>query len=258
VSREVGSVEIVIQRIRDISIVTMTTWMIELDGLNVGTISNGQIVTVRSVPGRHTIAIVPKVPWYGRSKPVVFDVTEGQQVGIRVMTTTFRPMIGLPSLGAPGPRESAAATPGTIMEGSRYTVPLGDEVRVMDNSRSSSPAMRVVRLTREWVRTCTVDTEHISMIHGSAGVGIRVLELKIEAERTLMKKYSTTTEHRETFQEEVTITVAPRTKSTIVFSWKEIRQRGVVQVAAGRSEARIPYEIVTGLTFDQQQTDDLL
>ena len=237
---------------------TMTTWMIELDGLNVGTISNGQTVTVRSVAGRHTIAIVPKVPWYGRSKPVVFDVTEGQQVGIRVMTTTFRPMIGLPSLGAPGPRKPAVATQGAIMEGSRYAVPLGDEVRVIDNSRSSSPAMRVVRLTREWVRTCTVDTEHISMIHGSAGVGIRVLELKIEAERTLMKKYSTTTEHRETFQEEVTITVAPRTKSTIVFSWKEIRQSGVVQVAAGRSEARIPYEVVTGLTFDQQQTDDLL
>jgi len=113
----------------------------------------------------------------------------------------------------------------------------------------------MIRLTREWTKTCVVDIEHITMIHGSAGIGIHVLALKVEAERTLRQKYSTTTEQREMFEEEVTLNVGARTKSTVVFSWKEIHQKGVVQVAGNRFEARIPYEVVVGLTFDQQQID---
>jgi hypothetical protein len=115
--------------------------------------------------------------------------------------------------------------------------------------------MRVVRLTREWARTCTVDVEHITTVHASAGLGIHVLDLKAEAERTLGKTYTATTEERETFAEEVTLNIAPHTKSTIVFSWKEIRQKGVVQVVESGLEVRIPYEVVVGVTFDQQQID---
>jgi hypothetical protein len=64
------------------------------------------------------------------------------------------------------------------------------------------------------------------------------------------------TERRETFEEEVTLNVAPRTRCRVIFSWKEIRQKGVVQLASGGFQARIPYEVVAGITFDQQQIDD--
>ena len=125
----------------------------------------------------------------------------------------------------------------------------------MDNSKSGSPTTREVRLTREWTKTFVVDVEHITTVHGSADFSIRVLELKVEAERTLSKAYSTTTTERETFEEKVTVNVAPYTKSEIVFSWKEIRQKGSVQVVGAGFESQIPYEVVVGLTFDQQQTD---
>jgi hypothetical protein len=115
--------------------------------------------------------------------------------------------------------------------------------------------MRVVRLTREWARTCAVDAEQATTVHGSAGLAAHVVALKAEAQRTLSKKYSATTEERETFAEEVTLNVASHTKSEIVFSWKEIRQKGVVRVAGEGFETQIPYEAVVGLTFDQRQVD---
>lgn len=132
---------------------------------------------------------------------------------------------------------------------------MGDETRTVDNSKSGSSTQRVVRLSREWSRTCAVNVEHATTASGSAGLGIHLLDLKIEAEHTLSKTYSATSEERETFEEEVTLNIGPHTRSEIVFSWKEIRQKGVVQLAGEGVDVRIPYEAVVGLTFDQQQID---
>jgi hypothetical protein len=152
------------------------------------------------------------------------------------------------------PRPPARIT-SKVLEGSRFEVAMGDETRTIDNSKSGSSTTRVVRLSREWSRTCTVDVEHATTGHGSAGLGLHLLDLKVEAEHTLRKTYSTSAEERETFEEEVTLNIGPRTRSEIVFSWKEIRQKGVVQLAGEDLDVRIPYEAVVGLTFDQQQID---
>jgi hypothetical protein len=37
-----------------------------------------------------------------------------------------------------------------------------------------------------------------------------------------------------------------RTKSEIIFSWKEIRQKGIVQISGADFEAQIPYEVGGG------------
>ena len=92
-------------------------------------------------------------------------------------------------------------------------------------------------------------------MHGSAGISAGVLNLRAEAERVLTKTYSTATEERHTFAEEVTLNIGPHTKSEIVFSWKEIRQKGVVRIEGAGFAAEVPYEVVVGLTFDQRQID---
>lgn len=91
---------------------------------------------------------------------------------------------------------------------------------------------------------------------GSGGINLHVVDLKVAAQRTLSTTYSEGARERETFEEQVTLNVAPRTRCTVVFSWKEIRQRGVVRLTSGGSQVRIPYEVVVGITFDQQQIDD--
>jgi hypothetical protein len=161
----------------------------------------------------------------------------------------------LRKLATPFRHRPRTPTTSVIIEESRYQVSLGDETRMVNNSQSSSSTTRKVRLTREWTRTWTVDVNRITMTRQSAGLGIHFLDLKAQAERTLREAYSITTGERETFEEEVTLKIAPHTKSEILFSWREIRQKGVVQVVTDGFEARIPYEMVVGLTFDQQQVD---
>jgi hypothetical protein len=162
---------------------------------------------------------------------------------------------------SPPPRPTDVAPPpqvpvtGELIEGSRCEVPLGEETRTVDNSKSSSSSIRVVRLTMEWSKTCVLDTEHNMTVRGSAGLGIRVLTLKAEAERLVKNTYSVTSGERETFTEEVTLNIAQHTKSKIIFFWKEVHQKGIVQISGPGFEARIPYEVVVGLTFDQQQVD---
>jgi hypothetical protein len=291
VPSDVNSAQVVVSRQSALSN-ALLSWVVRIDGQKAGTVANGASLTVDVMPGSHTIMIA--IPLSYRSEPFVFDVTPGARVDLVTRPSAIgRPKIwregaaparsGLSELlgttastswrramdrfakspenpPVPGqPTTTAAGTPTTItskvVEGSRFEVALGDETRTVDNSKSGSSTTRVVRLSREWSRTCTVDAEHATTGHGSAGLRLHLVDLKVEAEHTLRKTYSTSSEERETFEEEVTLNIGPRTRSEIVFSWKEIRQKGVVQLAGEGIDVRFPYEAVVGLTFDQQQID---
>ena len=126
---------------------------------------------------------------------------------------------------------------------------------MVNNSQCSSPTTRKVRLTREWTRTYTVDVEDIRIVHGSARLGVHVTTLSLAAERTLQKNTRPVSGNGKPLRREVTLNVAPHTKSEIIFSWNEIRKKGFVHVVTERSEAWVPYDVVVGLTFDQQQID---
>jgi hypothetical protein len=142
-----------------------------------------------------------------------------------------------------------------VMEGKRIEVPLGNESRTIDNLDSSSSSIRTVRLTREWARTWAVDMERTTTVRGAAGLGVHLLSLKADAERTLRNTYSITTDEKQTFTEEVTLNIADHKMVKIIFFWKQIRQIGAVQLIGKKFDVRIPYEVVVGLTFDQRQID---
>ena len=55
-----------------------------------------------------------------------------------------------------------------IIEASRREDAVGDETRVIDNSRSGSPTVRTMRLTKEWTKSYTLDMEHATTVRGSA------------------------------------------------------------------------------------------
>jgi hypothetical protein len=293
VSPDINSAQVVITRERAWS-GSLWPWTVWLDGEKVGTVSVGGSLTVRASPGQHDMVVSPPGlgSFSVRSEPFRFHAEAGDRVDLVAQASLMsgRPRIShrgvadsqLPladRLQQSGPRRqkswspdrrSNAPTPyaptvpapspqapltGRLIEGSRYEVQLGKETRTIDNSKSSSSTIRVVRLTREWAKTCTLDLEHDMTVRGSAGLSIHVLNLKAEAERLVKNTYSVTSEERETFAEEVTLNIAQYTKSEIVFLWKEIRQKGIAQISGANFEAQIPYEIVVGLTFDQQQVD---
>ena len=289
---DVNSAQVVVNRQSALSS-ALLSWAVWIDGQKAGAVANGASLTVEVMPGRHSIVIA--VPLSYRSAPFAFDVEAGARIDLVTRpSATGRPKIwregtaparsGLVELlgkttepaswrramdrlakssgNSPVPSQPTATTPrppatitSKVVEGSRFDVALGDETRTIDNSKSGSATTRVVRLSREWSRTCTVDEQHATTGHGSAGLGLHLLDLKVEAEHTLSKTYSTSSEERETFEEEVTLNIGPGTRSEIVFSWKEIRQKGVIQLTGEGLDVRFPYEAVVGLTFDQQQID---
>lgn len=291
---DANSTQVVINREAHLS-GALARWTAWIDGQATGTVANGGSLTVDVAPGRHTIVIGPTIFYAPHSEPFAFDAEPGARVNLVAKPSmSGRPKIWLsgaeptrsgltdlldralestsgqrttgqlpnawansPAPTGPtttAPRQPTAIT-SKVIEGSRYEVPMGDETRTIDNLKSGSSTQRVVRLSREWSRTCAVDVEHATTAQGSAGLGIHLLDLKVEAEHTLSKTYSTTAEERETFEEEVTLNIGSHTRSEIVFSWKEIRQKGVVQLVSEGLDVRIPYEAVVGLTFDQQQID---
>jgi hypothetical protein len=232
-------------------------WKVFVDDQMVGTLAAGSSLSAHAAPGRHTLTV--RWAFLGSERlhgEFSFDAEAGERIDlVGQAPRNVEPIkIWRPGV-SPRPPAPSELTTSTAIEGSRYTVPLGDETRTMDNSQSGSSTKREVRLTREWTRTYVVDVEHITTVRGSAGFATHVLDLKVEAERTLSKTYSAATKERETFEEKVTVNVAPHTRSEIMFSWKEIRQKGFVRVVGADFEAQIPYEVVVGLTFDQQQID---
>jgi hypothetical protein len=245
--------EIVIEREASADL-SMVSWRVLLDGHDVGRLANGKSLVLRVPPGSHALVAGPANRISGRlSVPFQFHAHAGGRIELVTQAAAHALGVWCSAVSAQGAGTGVAVA---AEEGPQYELPLGDEVRVIDNSKSSSATTRIVRLTREWTRTTAVDLERATTIQGSAEVNLRILDLKAETERALTEKYSRTINESNTFEEQVTLNVAPRTRCRVIFSWKEIRQKGVVQLAGGDSQVRIPYEVVVGITFDQQQIDD--
>jgi hypothetical protein len=267
---ESSSAEVVITR-RKTSLGFNVDLRVIIDDEHLATVANGESVTVRVTPGHHVVAVSgptndPKsasgnaemgIDFRAISKPLEFEVQAGENIELVCQSALLRCKIWRPESSLSSPAGPPVPSVGTVVEGSRYEVKLGDERRTIDNSRSSSSTTRTVRLSREWSRTFVVDLEHTTSRQDSMELRIHFVSLKAAADRTLRQKYSITAEKRETFEEEVTFTIPPRTRSVIIFSWKEIRQKGTVQISEDDLDAAVPYEIVVGLTFDQEQIDDV-
>ena len=110
-------------------------------------------------------------------------------------------------------------------------------------------------MTKEWTRSYSVEIDRSSTISGGGGLAFHVVELKAQAEQAVSHKYSAQADERQTYEDEVTITVAAKTNSEIVFSWKEIHQNGYVVFGEEEGAPQVPFDIVMGVTFDQRQVD---
>jgi hypothetical protein len=246
-------------------------WTVRVDGQKVGRIKNGGTLDVPVAVGPHCVELTARVPVILRSKPFDVTVKAGDVVRLtcRLNALTNRLIIdgeqhdarrtydsgsGRADMAAADQSRPNPITDVNLIEASRREVALGDETRVIDNSRSSSPTVRTMRLTKEWTKSYTLDMERATTVKGSAALTV-LAALKAEAERTVTRQYSASTEDRRSFEEEVTLTIGAGIRSEVVFSWKEIRQSGTIMLASGGTVVEIPFEVVVGVTFDQRQVD---
>ena len=144
-----------------------------------------------------------------------------------------------------------------IEEAERFSEPLGDEVRVIDNTRSTSETERKITVSRQWSQTVTLEMDKATELEGRLDLKLPLsLGFSASAKQSITRKYAISEGVTRTYSEEVTITVMPKTLTTITFGWKQIWQGGIV---VGRNaqgmEVRVPFEVKLHPTFDQTQED---
>jgi hypothetical protein len=145
-----------------------------------------------------------------------------------------------------------------VVEVDRVEEPLGNEIRVIDNSASDITVTRTLRATKDWMQSYTVEAEQARLVGHGLEVGSKEIgTFKANAEETLRRKYSFSNEVRQTFAEEIGLTVPARTKIRLTIHWKRIWQRGFVRIQQGPDRLiEVPFQMAVGLTFDQSQVDD--
>jgi predicted RNA-binding Zn-ribbon protein involved in translation (DUF1610 family) len=155
------------------------------------------------------------------------------------------------------PDAGTAAETEEIVETERSEEFIGEDRRVIDNSRSSGTPTRTFSFSKEWSKTFHIEVERAK----TNGVDLTLGEkdsaaLRLSSEKTLRRAYTVSEDTKETSTEEVSCQVPAHRKLTVLVSWKRIWQHGFVQLSRGGVPVKIPFRIAVGVTFDQTQIED--
>jgi hypothetical protein len=254
-------------------------WSVFIDGDVVEDVRAGSVVSRSVRPGSHLVSIKTGYPWADASVSV--DVAAGKEVvivgtgllgGVRLRARleaepSKEEQVARWVNWRRKPREKTSATEPArhlpelvrrwrVIEEGRRDILLGEpEVRVIDNTRGTSPVVRTFRISREWTRSWSLDTERQMTAKG--GLSLPLATLKAEAEMMLKQRYGSTGGERHTYEDSVVVTSAPHTRTTVRFLWREIRLMGSLELCENDAVLhQIPFEGTVGLSFDQQQIDE--
>jgi hypothetical protein len=237
-------------------------WVISVDKKQFARLYKGgdsARVTVR--PGNHVVrarVLAEWIPQYVESLGnCEVTVGAGSILRIRVESIGGYPSLFTDRPGAADRQSDEATFAADFQETRRQEVSIGDETREVDNSLGSSPIVRTFRVSREWARSVGSEIERTVSANAELAATVNIASLSAQVNAALRKKYSVSDDTRHKFEDEVVITVSPHTRSLIVFRWKEIRQTGVITPTSGTARGvAVPYHVIVGLTFDQQQIDE--
>jgi hypothetical protein len=144
-----------------------------------------------------------------------------------------------------------------IVETARTEELIGDELRNIDNSSTSTSSLRRLRATRRWAQKCDIQIERVSAT--TNGLTFRLGDLgqyESTIKAAVKRNYAIGTEDEQTFEEEIELTVPPHTMVQLRLRWKRLWQEGyVVLIDQDARTVNIPFRTVIGVTFDQESVD---
>jgi len=144
----------------------------------------------------------------------------------------------------------------TIVESDRSEEFIGEDRRVIDNSQSASTPTRTFSFSKEWSKTLVLEMEHATTGGATLTLGAKeVAALTASSEQKLRQTYSATESVRETSTEEVSCQAAAHQSLLVIVKWKRIWQHGYLTIEGREPMVRVPFRVVVGATFDQQQID---
>jgi ribosomal protein L32 len=142
----------------------------------------------------------------------------------------------------------------TLTETHRSEELTGRDERLIDNSSGPSDLNRKLMLAREWSRQYQVERERSTMSRNSMGLtGQDIIRVSAETERALKERYSITDTSRETYTEEVEVSVPAGARVRITIEWKNLWQHGVLNVSLEGKTVTHEYKVAAGVTFDLKQ-----
>jgi len=146
-----------------------------------------------------------------------------------------------------------------VTETNRSEEYIGVEQRVIDNTRSGSPSNRKLFVSKEWTKSYVVEQENARKIEGKAEVSVKILaNISASIENAITAKYSIASQTRQLHSEEIDITIPSKTRIRLYLQWKRIWQHGFVRLRNRRHvEIEVPFKVVSELTFDQVQVDEI-
>jgi hypothetical protein len=146
-----------------------------------------------------------------------------------------------------------------IVETERSEEFLGEDRRVIDNSKCSTSLTRRMSFSKEWSKSCHIDFEQTQSEGSALSIGAKdMIGLKLSSEEKMRRAYSVSQDTKETCTEEISCEVAAYKKLTIAVHWKRIWQHGFIHAAQNVTRLQIPFRVAVGMTFDQQQIDEEL
>lgn len=138
----------------------------------------------------------------------------------------------------------------SIVEASRSEEHIGNETRRIENETNAT-IQRTLRASKEWTYRIELDITRASQSSSEAKLAIKDVSLTSQVQQSVQKRYDVSIGETRRFEEEVTITVPGNTSVEAVFVWKRIWQNGYVQLGGG--QARVPFRLCVGITFDLRQ-----
>jgi hypothetical protein len=145
-----------------------------------------------------------------------------------------------------------------ITETSREAEPIGEDQKIIDNSKSSITLTRRFQVTKEWSQTCVLETNEITATTSTFGIGtVEGISFQRLAEARLSERYSVQENKRLVYTEDIVLNIPPNTKLRVVFQWKRIWQRGLLALAFNNGQiVTAQFRVVIAVTFDQVQLDE--
>lgn len=138
-----------------------------------------------------------------------------------------------------------------ITETHRSEEPIGAETRRVDNTSGVGRVTRTIRVTEEWSRMVSLDLDVRQSVSVGAQIGPNRLALKTSIEQSLERTYAISVSRREEFAEEIGVEIEPGADVTVLLTWKRIWQHGTAHVMTEGRQAKLPFRMAVGVTFDQ-------
>ncbi len=148
--------------------------------------------------------------------------------------------------------EEASSSDASIVETSRSEELIGNETRRIEN-KASATIQRTLRASKEWTHKIELDITRTSLSSSEKKLAIKDVSLSSQVQNSIQKRYEISIGETQRFEEEVLITIPENTSVEAVFVWKRIWQNGYVEL--GMEQARVPFRLCVGITFDLRQDE---